>query len=161
MITKFDSQFGFNSPFGYGGQVSYSPTNKMKVGLSYSNSSVKKQFDSVGSLDVLNISTSIYRFQLQYRIINVSQSWRLFLNAGFGVITFKTPERQVDLGGLGQMTMPEKTDSGKLYSGGITITKNLSQRVFMQLIPEVFIFKNSGEVKTNFNLAGGIGFGLF
>ena len=158
--TKFDSQLGFDSPVGYGGQISYSLLERLGVGLSFSTATTKKTYEVIEDLEDLNIATRLYQIQLRYLLFRATPSLHLHVNGGFGFINFKTPQRKINLGALGQMTIPEETDSSELFSGGITVTKQLNTRISAQLSPELFMFKNKGVVRSNFSIAGGFSVGV-
>jgi hypothetical protein len=158
--TKFDPQQGFNSPIRFGGQITYSLFERLGVTLSLSSFSTKKTYEVIGDLEELNVATHIYQLKLQYLLFNATPSVRFYVNSGFGVVSFTTPERKISLGGFGQMTMPEKSDISELFSSGITITKQISPRINVHFTPEIFMFKSDRKVRTNSGLEGGIGVGI-
>jgi len=158
---KFNEQSNLNSEVGYGFGISYQFNKYWNTGMFFQTGDSKLIFDNIGDLGEQYIHTHMLLLKVGYMALTLPLNLNIHLNAGVGIIIFKTREQQIFLGGLGEVNIPEKKDTDNLFVLGAGISKPLSSKLNLMLLPEIFFFNSSNQFSTNFNLSGGISFALY
>jgi hypothetical protein len=158
--TNFNGQSQLTSQLGYGFGVSYR-YKRLNTGMFFQTGDSELKFDYLGDVSSQYLNTHILLFKAGYQALKLPANLNIEINAGVGIVIFETKERQMYMGALGEITIPQKKDTDNLFVLGAGISKPISSKLSLILSPEMFFIDSFGQFSGNFNFSGGISFVIY
>jgi len=152
----YDENFIYQNSASYGLALSTSLIGSLSTGISYKTSQTSAAIEVPGNSISMKTRWHLYQFHLRYEVIRILKIIHISPGIGLGVIRFTTPTLMINLGALGNTTIPSRSSSHFAYSASVNLRIHLVDRISLLLVPGILFFENPDNKFTNYYVDGGI-----
>jgi len=158
-LSAFHNDFGLDYHLGFGASIGYGLSERAETGLIGTWSTATRKFDLVGSTGNLDVRIAQYQGKLTYTVQSIFGIADVCPSASIGIIRLTTQSQTVQLGAIGNIRIPARTEDHFIYSGGIRLSRAIAPRLAIEVEPQVSLVSTS-SLRANYSLTGGISLGI-
>jgi hypothetical protein len=152
---------GIGGHFSYGFSGFVSPIESFRIGVSAKFSNPTADYDLVGLSESESIRLSAYQVLLVLPLHKFDSGFELDALGGAGFTILSTPEQSISAGGIGTLKIPARSERVNMYSVGLVISKNFTERISANLSPKAVFISPVRISSIGLSIEGGLAIGLF
>jgi len=150
--------YEYSSVYNIGASYRFHPNNVL--GFEYQRNNLQQIIASPSGSKFIPMSVSDFKINYSYLLIQDIYSINISPVVGFGVKYFQKSAHTVNLGALGNKTIPGTNESFYTASVALDFSRNIYKQIALFVRPEISVYDFKNLNKT-YSIAGGIDVRLF
>lgn len=141
--------------FGAGGSLAFNLTDDLRAILIVNSMNTVMKYDKIGGAGNLDIGLLLVHLEARYLLAHFGSVLDIESAIGGGLVSISTSGQTISLGALGQMEVPERSETHPAYLAGVVLSHRVN-RVMFEVRPSVLLL--GGETLSNpqYVIAGGV-----